>query len=244
MIEFGRDICGDLENALRREWLVTNGTGSYAGGAISGANTRCYHGVLIAALAAPVARTLLVARIEAMAHLRGTAYPLETNEWADGTIEPRGYQLIESFQLDGTIPTWTFALAEAQLVKRLWMVHEHDTTFVTYKHVRGADPITLELKVLCTYRDHHDETQGDWTPTVTATSAGICVEAFEGAAPYFVKITRGAYTPIDRWRRGFKHRVETERGLPDSEDYFETGTFHVTLEPGDTVALVATAEEE
>jgi len=243
MIEFGRDICNDLENAMRREWLVTNGTGSYACGAISGANTRCYHGALIAALEAPVARTLLVAKIEATAHLRGTAYHLDTHEWADGSIEPRGYQWIESFRLDGLIPTWTLALAEAQLVKRVWMIHEHATTLLTYTHARGADPIVLDLKVLCTYRDHHDEAQGDWTPSVTPTPAGLRVEAFEGAVPYFVKITRGAYTPIDRWRRGFKHRVETERGLPDIEDYFETGTFRVTLQPGETIALAATTEE-
>jgi predicted glycogen debranching enzyme len=113
-----------------------------------------------------------------------------------------------------------------------------------YTHARGADPITLDLKVLCTYRDHHDETQGDWTPTVTATPGGLRVEAFEGATPYFVKIARGTYAPIDRWRRGFKHRVETERGLPDMEDYFESGTFRVTLEPGETIALVATTEED
>jgi predicted glycogen debranching enzyme len=244
MIEFGRDICGDLENALRREWLVTNGTGSYACGAISGANTRCYHGVLIAALDAPVARTLLVAQIEATAHLHGTTYHLDTHEWADGTIEPQGYQWIESFRLDGLIPTWTFALAEAQLVKRIWMIHEHDTTLLTYTHARGADPIMLDLKVLCTYRDHHDETQGDWTPTVTFTPDCLRVEAFEGATPYFVKITRGTYIPIDRWRRGFKHRIETERGLPDVEDYFETGTFRVTLQPGGTMALAATTEED
>ena len=244
MIEFGRDICGDLDNALRREWLVTNGIGSYACGTISGANTRCYHGVLIAALDAPVARTLLVAKIEATAHLRGTAYYLDTHEWADGSIEPRGYELIESFQLDGLIPTWTFAPAEAQIVKRVWMIHEHDTTLITFTHARGSDPIALDLTILCTYRDHHDETQGDWTPTVTTTSDGVRIEAFEGATPYFVKITRGTYSAIDRWRRGFKHRVETERGLPNVEDYFETGTFRVTLQPGKTIALAATTEEQ
>jgi predicted glycogen debranching enzyme len=243
MLNFGREICGDAENAMRLEWLVTNGTGSYACGAISGANTRCYHGTLIAALAAPVARTLLVAKLEATAHLRGTAYHLDTHEWADGTIEPRGYQWIESFRLDGLIPTWTFALAEAQLVKRVWMVHGHDTTLTTYTHARGADPITLDVRALCTYRDHHDETQGDWTPAITALPDGLRVEAFEGAVPYFVKISDGAYTPIDRWRRGFKHRVETERGLPDTEDYFETGAFRVTLLPGETIVMAATTEE-
>jgi predicted glycogen debranching enzyme len=244
MIEFGRDICGDLDNAMRREWLVTNGTGSYASGALSGANTRCYHGLLVAALAAPVARTLLVAKLEATAHLRGTAYHLDTHEWAGGSIEPRGYQWLETFQLEGLIPAWTFALAEAQLVKRVWMRHGHDTTLVTYSHARGVDPVTLDLKVLCTYRDHHDETQGDWTPTVTTMPNGVRVEAFEGATPYFVKITRGAYTPVDRWRRGFKHRVETERSLPDVEDYFETGIFRVTLQPGETIAVAATTEED
>jgi predicted glycogen debranching enzyme len=246
MIEFGRDICSDLENSMRREWLVTNGTGSYACGTIAGANTRCYHGVLIAALAAPVARTLLVSKIDATAHLRGTPYPLDTNEWADNSIEPAAYKLIESFQLDDTIPTWTFALAEAQLVKRVWMVHGHDTTFVAYTHTRGHDPIDLDLKVLCTYRDHHNETQGDWTPNIMLRpdSTSLRVDAFEGAVPYFVKVARGTYKPIDHWYRKFKHRVETERGLDDIEDLYAAGTFHATLQPGETIALVATTEEE
>jgi predicted glycogen debranching enzyme len=246
MLTFGRDICGDLENSLRREWLVTNGTGSYACGTLAGANTRCYHGVLIAALQAPVARTLLVAKIDATAHLRGTPYQLDTNEWNDDSIDPHAYRFIESFQLDGSIPTWIFALAEAQLIKRLWMVHGHDTTFVTYTHARGCDPIDLDLKVIITYRDHHNETQGDWMPSVSLQPDGttVRVEAFDGATPYFVKVARGNYTPIDHWYRHFKHRVETERGLDDVEDLYAAGTFRITLQPGETIALMATTEED
>jgi predicted glycogen debranching enzyme len=246
MLNFGRDICGDLENSLRREWLVTNGTGSYACGTIAGANTRCYHGVLVAALQAPVARTLLVAKIDVTAHLRGAPYQLDTNEWNDNTLDPHAYQWIESFHLDGSIPVWTFALAEAQLIKRLWMVHGRDTAFVTYTHARGRDPIDLDLKVLITYRDHHNETQGDWMPSVALQPDGttVRVEAFDGATPYFVKVARGTYTPIDHWYRHFKHRVETERGLDDVEDLYAAGTFRVTLRPGETIALAATTEEE
>jgi predicted glycogen debranching enzyme len=245
MLTFGRDICGDLENSMRREWLVTNGTGSYACGTLAGANTRCYHGVLIAALQAPVARTLLVAKIDATAHLRGAPYQLDTNEWNDDSIDPHAYRFIESFQLDGSIPTWTFALAEAQLIKRVWMVHGHDTTFVTYTHARGSDPLELDLKVIITYRDHHNETQGDWMPGVSLQPDGITVrvEAFDGATPYFVKVARGKYTPIDHWYRHFKHRVETERGLDDVEDLYAAGTFRVTLQPGETIALAATMED-
>jgi glycogen debranching enzyme len=49
-LDFGREICSTLPNAERREWLVTNGIGGYASGTIAGFNTRCYHGLLIAAL--------------------------------------------------------------------------------------------------------------------------------------------------------------------------------------------------
>jgi len=35
-IEFGREICGALEIAEQREWLVTNGIGGYASGTVSG----------------------------------------------------------------------------------------------------------------------------------------------------------------------------------------------------------------
>ncbi len=59
-ISFGREICGELVNGLRREWLVTNGLGGYASGTLAGPLTRRYHGLLVAALTPPVGRTVLV----------------------------------------------------------------------------------------------------------------------------------------------------------------------------------------
>jgi len=60
LVTFGREICGDLAAGLRREWLVTNGLGGYASGTLAGVLTRRYHGILVAALAPPVGRTMLV----------------------------------------------------------------------------------------------------------------------------------------------------------------------------------------
>ncbi len=244
MIEFGREVCGDAENALRREWLITNGTGGYAGGTLAGANTRRYHGLLIAPLQPPLGRTLLVAKIDATAHLHGVTYQLDANEWADGALDPPAYRFIEAFRLDGSIPTWTYVLAEAQLIKRVWMVHGHNTTFVTYTHARGDDPIELDLKLLCTYRDHHAETRGGWMPMIATSGTAVRVDAFAGAAPYFIQIGRGTYSPIDRWYYRFKHRVETERGLDDVEELFAAGQFHVTVPPGETIALAVSTEED
>ncbi len=52
-INFGREVCGQLEVAESREWLVTNGIGGYAAGTVAGMLTRCYHGLLVAALNRP-----------------------------------------------------------------------------------------------------------------------------------------------------------------------------------------------
>ena len=49
MIQFKKETCGDLDAALRREWLETNGIGGFASSTIIGLNTRRYHGLLTAA---------------------------------------------------------------------------------------------------------------------------------------------------------------------------------------------------
>ena len=100
-IVLGRDLCGDLATAASREWLVTNGIGGYASGTVAGLLTRRYHGILMAALNPPLGRTLLVAKLDETAIYDGVEYPLCTNRWADGTVEPHGYRQIEQFALEG-----------------------------------------------------------------------------------------------------------------------------------------------
>jgi len=99
MLDFGREICGDLAAAERREWLVTNGIGGYACGTVAGTLTRRYHGLLVAALHPPLGRTLLLARLDETATYLGRDYELFTNRWRGGTVEPRGFQHLERFRL-------------------------------------------------------------------------------------------------------------------------------------------------
>ena len=46
-IAFGREVCGTLDEAAAREWLVTDGLGGYACGTVAGLRTRRYHGLLV-----------------------------------------------------------------------------------------------------------------------------------------------------------------------------------------------------
>ncbi|HWT89440.1 MAG TPA: glycogen debranching enzyme N-terminal domain-containing protein, partial [Candidatus Angelobacter sp.] len=64
VVAFDRSICNDFAAASSREWLVTNAIGGYASGTVAGCATRRYHGILLAALQPPVARTQLVAALD------------------------------------------------------------------------------------------------------------------------------------------------------------------------------------
>src|SRR3954454_22568587 len=59
------------EPLLNREWLVTNALGGYASGTVAGAPTRRYHGLLIAALPAPLGRTVMLGQVSELLRLPG-----------------------------------------------------------------------------------------------------------------------------------------------------------------------------
>ncbi|MBH8562525.1 glycogen debranching enzyme N-terminal domain-containing protein [Nostoc sp. CENA67] len=103
-----------------REWLLTNGLGSFASGTVSDVRTRTYHGWLFAATNPPSGRTLLISHLEASLEVSGEVVALGTNYWRSGKIEPRGYKLLRSFDLN-PVPKWVWSQAHWQLSRQLVM---------------------------------------------------------------------------------------------------------------------------
>ncbi len=61
------------DDLLSREWLVTNGLGGYASGSVSGACTRRYHGLLVAAMPVPLGRMVMFNHLAEEIRLPGGA---------------------------------------------------------------------------------------------------------------------------------------------------------------------------
>jgi len=247
-VRLGRAVCGVLDDALRREWLVTDGSGAFACGTVAGGLTRRYHALLVAATAPPLGRVVTVAGLsEAVLDDARPGAPmyLHTQEWAGGAVEPCGHELLESFELDGLVPTWRYALPGAVVVKRLWMSHGAATTYVTYALERAVPHLALRLAIrpFCTWRDHHALGRAGAAPDVRVIegSGGLSV-AFDGAQPYFVRVWAGdgAAAEVDTagdWYRGFHLRVEGERGMDATQDLYAAGTLTVTLSDSAIVAV-------
>ncbi|HEX8836645.1 MAG TPA: amylo-alpha-1,6-glucosidase [Candidatus Acidoferrum sp.] len=244
-VAFGREVCGSLEIAEQREWLVTNGIGGYASGTVSGDLTRRYHGLLVAALRPPVARMQLVAKLEETVSYDGSEFALATNRWASGAVEPKGYLNIESFRLEGTIPTWRFALSGALLEKRIWMQQGKNTTYVQYVLRGGNGPARLAVKALANYRDFHSSTHaGDWLMRVEPVAQGIRITAFDGATPFCLLSANARFAPRHEWYRDFLLPMETLRGLDDHEDYLFAVAANVELLRDQSVTLVFTTDPQ
>jgi predicted glycogen debranching enzyme len=239
-VDFGREICCDLAAAESREWLVTNGIGGYAFGTIAGLQTRCYHGLLVAALQPPLGRTLLLANLDETARCGSEEFALFTNRWADGTVSPEGYRNIERFHLEGTTPVWTFALADALLEKRIFMPSGANTTYVLYRLVRASSSIELTIKVLVDYGAEHCVTTGRTQPMeVRQVEHGLQVVAAEGATSFYILSDSAAAAPARNWYRNFDLATERARGLPDRTDHFFAGELRTTIAPGGSLTIVA-----
>ncbi len=89
-------VCRDFNQSSQLEWLETNGTGAFAMGTVAGVNTRRYHALLTASLNPPVARCVLLSRVDERVELDGQSFDLGACQYP-GVVAPRGYEFLVSF---------------------------------------------------------------------------------------------------------------------------------------------------
>jgi predicted glycogen debranching enzyme len=221
---------------------VTNGLGGFACGTVAGANTRRYHGFLVASLRPPVERTLLVAKIEMSVQYLGVDSDLSANEFVGGAISGQGFIHLESFAVLDGIPTWRYAIADALLEQRIFMAPGANTSYLRMELLRASAPLRVTLKPLVTYRDYHSQGRGAQPFQLEAGAEHCQVRAFDGARAYRLLISQGQFTAAPAWYWNFWHRMEAERGLDALEDLLTPGNFATELTPHLPVFLIATAE--
>jgi predicted glycogen debranching enzyme len=221
---------------------VTNGIGGFACGTVAGANTRRYHGFLMASLSPPVERTLLVAKVELNVRYLGMESELSANEFTGGAISGTGFVHLESFAIVDGIPTWRYAVADALLQQQIFMAPGSNTSYLRLLLLRASAPLRVTLKPLLTYRDYHSQNRGAQAIHVEPHAQECRILAFAAARPYRLCISEGSFTASPAWYWNFWHRMEADRGLDAVEDLLTPGNFTADLSLHRPVSLLATAE--
>lgn len=230
VVYFGREICRDYEQASAREWWLANGLGGYAAGTISQSLTRRYHGLLIAPTQPPLGRALVFAKADATLHDGEKSYPLFSNRWGSGAIEPRGNVYLDSFRLDGSVPVWRFVIDDLIVEQSIWMEHGKNSTYIAWRLVSEVDrPITLSVDLLVNQRDHHGECQPwDFNPYIEIDESHISLHQ-NGQPVLHFKTNCGKFSGEHQWIEDFALTRETERGLADRDAHLCVAHLHKQL---------------
>jgi predicted glycogen debranching enzyme len=236
-----------MGDAISREWLVTNGLGGYAAGTLSGVLTRRYHGVLIAALPAPLGRLVMVSQLSERLRLPGgRVHSLSGEERKGGAEYVEGGSRLSDFRLEHGLPVWTYAVDEYVIEKRLLLPRFQNTVLVTYSLREGVDAVRLGIRPLLNARPHeapvdhplHDE------PTLIARKQLIETQFAGHVPPLRLRIAgaAGAFTYEPHTVQHLYYRMEESRGYQSVGDAWTPGYFRVDLHAGESVTLVASTE--
>jgi predicted glycogen debranching enzyme len=237
-----REVCTDYARSSKLEWLESNGAGGFAMGTVSGANTRRYHGLLVASLRPPVDRHVLLSRLDEVVSDGTLDVPLSTTQYP-GALHPAGYRNLLEFRLD-PFPTWVFDVHGAHVEKQLFLVQGEQTVIVQYRATRRR---RLHISPFLAFRDYHTVTHAN-----PSLDGSVVEEHSTGALTLRVR----PYAPLPElavhaspdatfvrdagWYYSAQYFEERDRGLDFAEDLWKMGTISVDVGPDAPVFVVAT----
>jgi predicted glycogen debranching enzyme len=247
MIQFSQEACGNLDGALRREWLETNGLGGFASSTIAGLNTRRYHGLLVAATKPPVGREVLLSKLEETLLIDGQAFDLCCNRYP-GVFHPQGFRYLAHFRLD-PFPVFTYEVEGLVIEKTVFMVYGENTTVVQYELKSANRPqppesLRLEIRPLIAFRDYHSTTHANDSLNANVEEApGLAVVTpYQGLPTLYLGHNAVELQKTGDWYRNFEYDVERERGLDFMEDLFSHFVLRFDLLSNTQASIIASIE--
>ena len=221
----------NFEQLAGREWLVTNGLGGYASSTLAGANSRRYHGLLVAALNPPTDRQVLVSKVEETVFTGEGEFSLSSNRYGE-TIHPEGWQHLASFERL-PLPQWVYRAGDYAIAKTVCMVQGANTTVVSYRNL-GKEAVTLRLMPLFVRRDYHAlyHRTGQDDYYFERHDGYLKLHAHYGANPVYWAFSTGEFTESRAWYHRFTYAQEQARGLDFQEDAYAVGYVEARLAAG------------
>lgn len=234
-----------LEEGIQKEWIITNGLGGFASSTIIGANTRKYHGLLIAPLTPPARRYLILSKVDESIEIGGTKYELYTNMGQDYISKGCKYQT--SFEKEA-LPIFTYQIGDVEITKTICMKYGENTVGILYKIRNGKQPSKLTLAPLMNFRDFHSmSTNHEFAVRQENKNTKVKVIIDNMIQnPVYMKVSEGTYIPHqnDIFRHMF-YVEEQKRGFYPEENHVVVGRFEIDLKPNEEkeISFVCSLEE-
>lgn len=219
----------NLEDGLSKEWLITNGIGGFCSSTIIGANTRKYHGLLIAPLTPPARRYLILSKLDEAVIIDGKEYGLYTN--IGKNYISKGYKYQELFKKE-YIPIFTYKVKDVTITKMICMEYGKNTVGVYYKIKNDGNEAKLTIAPLLNFRDFHSMSTNhnfELKQTINKNKVKVVIDK-NAAYPIYMKMSEGIY--IEHKNDTFNNMFyieEEKRGFYPEENHTVSGVFEVEI---------------
>ena len=229
-----------------KEWLVTNGLGGYATGTVSGAITRRYHSLLVAALPTPFGRTVMLNEIWEQLRFRdGRVVTLAQLIPTSGGTGLDSSSYLVAFRLEAGLPVWEYDVEGVRFEKRVVMPHLQNTTHVSYT-LLSSEPVRLELRPMIAFRLHEAPVNHPVTAPYGVHALGDQFEVLPGGdlppLRLFLHGKEKAFTVIPEFFSSLVYELEQHRGYECCGDLWSPGYFRLMLTPDTPGTLIASTE--
>ncbi|MHA3774304.1 amylo-alpha-1,6-glucosidase [Verrucomicrobiota bacterium sgz303538] len=238
----------DSRELLRREWLLTNGLGGYASGTISGHVSRRYHGLLIAALPAPLGRVVMFNHLAEFLSLPdGRKVQIGGEEPSRPEESPILHQdYVTEFRLENHLPVWRYDVDGVILEKRMLLLQGQNTVHINYSLHSAHDNVRLELRPSLHFRPHEHSVGEPLEDhyVLTIRSNHYEVSAGDPYPPLCMLMDGDAasFTHEGGQHREIAYQIEADRGYHSRGLLWSPGFFSVNLRPQRTATLIASTE--
>ena len=233
----------NLENGLKKEWLVTNGIGGFASSTIIGTNTRKYHGLLVVPIIPPARRRLILSKIDESIIIDKRKYELFTNVGKNYISQGYKYQI--SFE-KSMLPVFQYKVEDVEITKIICMEHFKNTVGVYYKIKNGKKSSKLILTPVMNFRNAHGINKNHIFKVEQKVKGQKLELKIDDGNPIYIKINDGKY--IEHHNDTFFNMFyieEEKRGFEAEENHTVPGRYEIELEPGEEkeISFVCSTEE-
>ncbi len=234
------------EDLVTREWLVTNGLGGYASGTVAGVATRRYHGLLVAAMPAPLGRVMMLNHLSEQVRLEDGSVILLSGEESRPQLNIHGAPYLREFRLESGIPVWRYHVRGLVIEKRLFMRRLENTVQITYRMIEGNQTVRLKLLPSVHFRLHDAPVSSVLSSHFEIRSVDERYELSAGKDLPTLRMTpygtRLAFTIERRLLRELLYRIEESRGYESVGDLMSPGYFRFDLSMNHDATVVASTE--
>lgn len=235
----------NIENGLKKEWLITNGIGGFASSTIIGANTRKYHGLLIAPLTPPAQRYLILSKVDESIQIGDVKHDLYTN--VGENYISKGFEYQEEFKKE-YFPIFKYSVDNVKITKAICMKYGKNIVGIYYKIKNADKPSKLSIAPIFNFRDFHSMSTNhyfDVRQTINNTKVKLIIDG-KSKFPIYMNLSEGKY--IEHQNDTFKDMFyieEEKRGFFPKENHSVSGVYEVGLQPNEEkeISFVCSLED-